>query len=287
MQGVVVGVFFGLGAIGVWSSFWETLPSLGPSRRVEKLSGAQLPAALEWWQLGAGGAVMVVVSVVTGVAPLGVALGMAVLVAPALGRGGSAEADFASKTDAVAAWVESLRDLMRGTHGIEGALRASAENAPPALKHDLLTMNRRVDTGQPLRLALVKLAEDVNNPICDLVVALLVNTLSSSAMQVPTLLGEISDHARDRAHQHLQVHTSRQKQRTQLRLVGMIVFASSALFIVLFRGYLAPLGSGVGQVLLIGAAVVTGLLLLWIANLSTLAPIPRVLDPAKFLETHA
>lgn len=275
----VVGACGGLGLVVLCSAFWE--PSSKPAEMPE------IPKlAISWmspWQIPVALAVAVLGWVVTGWIPLGIALAFIVLAGPALAATSSSEADFAARTEAVAAWTESLRDTMRGARGIEAAIRVTGENAPLAIRGTLQRMNRRIAMGVPLPEALADCADEVNSPVFDLIAGVLLNALTVSSAQVPTMLDEIAAQARERAHSHLQIHTSRSKTRTQLRLVGIIVIVTIVGFIAVFGSYLEPLGTPQGQTVLSLAAFCVGGLLLWIASLSALQPMARMLDPRRAL----
>lgn len=281
MVAVVLGLGLGAGVLLVLSAFWVPAHAVAAPNRfalprvgVPWLATWQIPAALV-----AGSAAWAI----TGWAPLGTGIATLVLVGPALTATSSSEADFAKRTEAVAGWIETLRDTMRGHRGIEAAIRVTSDNAPLAIRPPLQRMSRRIAMGVPLRDAMADCADEVDNPVFDLIVAVLLNALSVSANQVPAMLDEIAGQARERAHSHLQVHTSREKQRTQLRLVGIIVIVTILGFLAMFGPYLAPLGTPAGQVVLSGAAACVGALLMWIASLSSLQPMARMLDPRRAL----
>lgn len=278
----LLGIGIGTGILIALSAFWKpTAPAAHrpeiPTLDIPWLSTWQIPAAIA--AAGIGWAV-------TGWAPLGITLATLVLVAPALGNTSSSESDFAARTEAVASWTETLRDTMRGSRGIEAAIRVTGDNAPVAIRPALQRMNRRISMGVPLPDAMADCANDINSPVFDLVAAVLLNALSVSAAQVPDMLDDIAVQARERAHSHLQVHTSRSKQRTQLRLVAIIVIVTIFGFIAVFGSYLAPLASPEGQTILSFAAACVGGLLLWIASLSALPPMTRMLDPRRALTSR-
>lgn len=278
MLGLAVGAAFGAGIVLAWSAFWE--PAEPPLDDEFERPG---PSWFEWWQVAAAVVAAGVAWFLTGWPAVSVAAATVVLAAPSLSGTSGAEAEFADRTEAVAGWVESLRDTMRGSRGIEGALRVTADTAPLPIRQQLRRMNRRITMGVPLRESLCQMADEVANPVCDMVVAVMVNALGLSSAQLPQMLDQIAEQARERAHAHLQVHTSRAKSRTQLRLVAIILFLSMVMFFVFFGSYLSPLRTPVGQVIVAVALGVMGWCLLWIAKLSALPDHGRVLDPGRGL----
>lgn len=280
MMGALLGLTFAAGLVLAWSTFWE------PSEDRDSFNDDEIPTrGLPTWVrprlAGAGVAVGLIVAAISDWPVAGAAVGIAVTAIPTLVGSSRSQADFAGRTEAVAGWVESLRDTMRGARGIEGALRVTAETAPVALRRPLLRMNQRIAQGVKTEVALCDLADEVDNPVCDMVVGVLVHALARSSAQVPSLLDDISAHAREEAHAHLQVHTSRASARTTLRLSGGAMAGGVTLFLVAFRDYLAPLNTTTGQFILAGALAVMGLALVWTAKLSALPPQRRVLDPRR------
>ncbi len=276
---LICGATLFAGIMLCWSAFWEPMP-LAFGRPDTK---PPTPTWVSPWQIPVASTSAVAVWLLTDWVPLGLAVAVLVMVGPGLVSNSGAEAGFADRTDAVAAWVESLRDTMRGSRGVEGALRVTADTAPVAIKAPLQKLNRHVSMGVGFNEAMADCADEIDNPVFDMIAAVLLNALAVSAAQVPSMLDDIASQARERAHSHLQIHTSRTKQRTQLRLVGIIVIVTIVGFVLMFGSYLAPLGTPNGQLVLSAATLAVGGLLGWIAELSALPPRRRVLDPRRVM----
>lgn len=249
----------------------------GPWVKVVWLSAWQIPAAL---------IAAVIAIVITGWFPLGVASAAFIITGPALIRSSASQANFAQKTEGIAMWCEALRDTMQASRGIEAAIKITAQNAAKPIRDELTRMNRRISMGMGLSEALAECADEIANPVFDLISAVLLNGIAISPAQVPQLLDSIAEQAREQAYAHLQVHTSRAKQRSQLRLVGAIVLVSSIGFIVAFGTYLEPLSTTTGQMFLTLVAAAVAALLLWIVNLSTVQVHKRVIDPRRAINTQ-
>lgn len=282
MIGLVIGLVAGVGLIGVWSAFWEPMElSLAGVRRSPTTTGLRLPAGIEPVPLAIGTVVAATGSAVTGRLVTFCALGIVMSVAPSLAKGSGSEQRFADTTDAVAAWVESLRDLMRGAHGIEGALRSSTNSVGQELRPAVERLNRRRDAGIEIGDALVLLADEVKNPVMDVAVTSLLASLEHASTELPSVLDELAMRARSMAKDHRLVFRSRKKARTQLRLVGQILIGFLGLSMVALKDTVAPLQHGIGRVAVVATMVWIAAMLLWIANLSTIAGTPRVLDPGR------
>ena len=285
----MVGLLIGLAAgVGVWSALWEPMNlSLVGARDTKLVPGVRLPAGIELVPLAIGVLVGAVGSVATGRLVTFCALGIVIAVGPALVKGSGSEQQFADTTDAVASWVESLRDLMRGAHGIEGALRASTNSVGPQIRPAVARLNLRRDAGVEVGDALVMLAEEVKNPVMDVAVTSLLASLEHASTELPAVLDELAVRARSMAKDHRLVFRSRKKARTQLRLVGQILIGFLGLSMFALKDTVAPLHEGVGRLAVIATMLWIAAMLLWIANLSTISGTPRVLDPARTRKAKA
>jgi len=284
--GPLIGLLLGAGVLCMWAGvFWDA-PAAKADDGFRRSMFSSL-SMFEQWQYVAAPAVGAVLWLLTGWVSIAVAGAVVVLAGPTLAVSSRSEADFAERTEAVAGWVDSLRDTMRGARGIEGAVRVTAETAPLPIRPALKRMTRRVSMGVSLRESMAQMADEYDNEVCDLVVSVMVNALDLSSAQLPSMLDTIAQQAREQAHAHLQVHTSRAKSRTQLRLVATIVFLSLIMFFVVFADYLKPLDSPTGQLVVAMALVVLGYCVLWIARLSAFPARGRVLDPNRGLTSEA
>lgn len=284
LVGPLLGALAGCGCVLVWSAFfWEPAPTKEAEGLVTRNVFSSLLEMFELWQFAAAAIAGLSAWLVTGWLAAAIAAVVVVLAAPTHSSAARSEADFAERTEAVAGWVDALRDTMRGSRAIEGAIRVTAASAPLPIRPALLRMNRRVALGEPLREALADMADEYQNEVCDLVVSVLVNALGLSSAQIPSILDTIAEQARAQAFAHLQVHTSRSKSRTQLRLVGIATVLGLGLFFVAFADYLAPLNSPSGQLIVAVALAVLGSCVLWIARLSSFPVKERVLDPRRAL----
>ena len=229
---------------------------------------------------------------------LGIAVGAAVLVGAATGwpvaaapcRGGllgrpgavhrveERQTATIARVEAVAGWAEMLRDTMAGAAGLEQAIAATATVAPPPIRRDVATLAARLER-QRLGPALRAFADDVADPTCDLVVAALLLAAEHQASRLGELLGTLATAARDQATMRLRVEAGRARTRTSVKVIVGITLGLALFLAVLNHGYLAPYGSGVGQLVLL---LVGGL---FAAAFAWLAKMTRPAEPARFLVT--
>jgi len=181
-----------------------------------------------------------------------------------------------ARTDAIAAWTEMLRDTMAGAAGLEGAIVASAQAAPPPIRAEVVSLAARLER-QRLGPALRAFADDLSDPTADLVVAALVLAADRHAGRLGDLLGSLARSARDHATMRLRVEAGRARTRTAVRVMVGATLAMAAGLALLNRGYLAPYGSALGQLVLL---VVVGC---FAGSFWWLTRMARADAPARFL----
>lgn len=298
MIGAVLGAVFALGLLTIYSALLPTaalsnaaegLVSSSPQSQRRANRHRQQPKVLGSVQnLDATGVVVAVmvafaVWLLTEWWLLAAFSAMGALLGPRVLRSGSAEAQHSRENEAIAIWVESLRDTMRASRGVQGAITANIDTAPELLRPPLAKMAKKICHGLPTEYALVEFANELKNPLADLVVAVLVEALSGSAGRLPKVLEEIAVSARSRSVAHLEVHTSRSRARTSLKLVLIVSALSVLSFFIAFEEYLAPLRSGSGQLLAALIMACMSSCLFWIARLSEIPTPKRIIDPGASL----
>jgi tight adherence protein B len=248
--GAVCGAALGLGILLVVLGLRGTPP--GPPRPARRADGRQPP-----WLLQATAAVMaaIVVLLLTGW-PVGALLaGLVAAVVPGtLGRIRQ-EADTVARTEAVAAWTELLRDTLAAAAGLEEAIGATAAAAPEPIRPEVQRLGRRLDHGT-LPDALERFADELANPAADLVVAALLTAARREARELVPLLTELARSARAEAEMRLRVHVSRARIRTAVRVVVGTLGLFAGGLLLFNRPYLAPYGTAVGQLVLLGVGAV-------------------------------
>ena len=121
-----------------------------------------------------------------------VAAGVLVAAGPALLGGTKTAERRLDRLDALATWTESLRDLVATGVALPEALPASAAAAPPPLRGPLGALVDRLRTREPLPDALHALADDLDDPGADLVVAALLLNARVQGRQLRAVLTAIA-----------------------------------------------------------------------------------------------
>lgn len=152
--------------------------------------------------------------------------------------------------EALAVWIEQLRDTMAGARGLEQAIVATAETAPSLLRPAAARLAARL-SHEPLSAAAVDFSDEVDNSLADFVVAVLVTASEQQVRDVGTVLTHLAECCRDEVKMRTRVWVSRARTRSAIRIIGIVVVAFVAGLFVLNRSYLEPYGSPTGLVVLV------------------------------------
>ncbi len=203
-------------------------------------------------------------------------VGSALVVIRALRRTSRAHRDEVALADAIATWVEQLRDTLSGASGLQSALIASGRLAPEALSAPLGELVARLEY-ERTPAALRRFADDVSHPTADFVVAALVVAVEHQARDLTSLLGQLAVAAREEAHLRTRVWIGRTRTRTAVRMIGLIVPAMLFAILLVDREYLRAYDSWGGQVVLATIA------LLFAAALAGMERLAVIRLPERFL----
>ncbi|TDO55459.1 Flp pilus assembly protein TadB [Kribbella sp. VKM Ac-2571] len=247
----------------------DETPSLFRHRSVE--------ARKNMVRLGAAFAVGLLVLVVTRWLVLAVALGLLAAMADRFFGGTGEERRAIDRLDALATWTEALRDTIAGAVGLEQAIPATAVNAAPAIKPSLNLLVDRLRIREPLPSALMRFADDLDDPSADLIVAALVLNARLRGPGLREVLSALADSAREELDVRRKVAAERRSTRRSVQVVVAITLIMAAGLVLFNSAYMAPYTSFIGQVVL---AVVIGLYalgLLWLRRLA------KIEVPDRFL----
>lgn len=247
-----------------------------PRRRREQIDAHQATWLV---RISVGVLACVIVWFATGWITATLMIGVGVVAAPALSGGRRRRAAQIAKVEALASWAESLRDLLSAAAGVQEAVQASASTkvAAPAIAGSVGRLAARMQHGDP-RVALDAFAEEVADPVGDLMVAALRMALTRQAGQLSSVLSEAATSARAAATMRMRVEASRARVHTSMNItVGVTVVVGLGL-LLLQRSYLEPFDTFEGQLVfcLIGAVFALGFY--GVARLSRATPVPRLIE---------
>lgn len=202
------------------------------------------------------------------------ALGFAV---PSLVGGKKRAEAVIARTEAVAAWTETLRDTLAATSGLQRAIVATAAVAPKPIAREVEAMAGQLRARQPLPEALRAFADDLSDATADLVVSTLVLAYERRAGNLSALLGALSTSARDEAAMQRRILADRASVRAAVSVVTVVTVGAFVVLVSFNRAFLRPYDSAFGQVMLALVGVVFGMGLWVLHKLGRLPTTERVL----------
>ena len=233
------------------------------------------PAANRLARAGMGVGTAVVVLGATGWPLAAFLAGTAGTVLPGLTAGRRQRIDQRAVVEAIAAWTEMLRDAVASGRGVQEAVAITAPLAPAALREATLSLRARSVRG-PLAPALRAFADEVADPMADLVAATLSLAATREVRELSDLLGALARTTRQRAALRMAAEAGRAGMRTTARAIGGLTVALLAGLIALQPAYLAPYATPAGQVVAAAAAGWFGLGFWGLSRLGQPAPTRRL-----------
>lgn len=189
------------------------------------------------------------------------------------------QVDDRALVEALAVWIEQLRDTMAGARGLEQAIAATAETAPLVLRPSVIRLADRLDHDS-LSNSARAFAEEVDNSLADFVVAVLVTASQQQVRDVGAVLGQLAECCRDEVKMRTRVWVSRARTRSAVRIIiGVLVVFVAGLF-TFNRSYLQPYGSASGLV------VLTAVIGLFVAALSSMNHLAKFEAPPRFVSNR-
>ena len=269
LTGFTVGI---MAAVGVWIAIAGFLGVAAKESRVARtLRWDDL-----WWR-----AVIVLVAFVAGwvltgwPAAGGVAAGCATVM-PLLSGTRRNRQRLEARSDAVASWAEMLRDTISSHAGLREAIAVTARVAPTPIRAEVQALAVRAER-ESLPGALRRFADEVGDPVADLVVASLVIAAERQAQRLAELLSEIAKSAREHAAMRSRVETGRARTYASSRALVAITFGLAVVLMVFSPQFMKPYDAFTGQLVMlaIGALFVGAL---WsLVQLGRPATAPRLL----------
>jgi Flp pilus assembly protein TadB len=247
--------------------------------RVERMP-AQVAAPANWPRAGTALGCGLLVHMLTGWPVLGLLTAVGTIALPRVMSGARRRA-VTERGEAVARWVEMLRDTMAGAAGLEEAVAVTAQHPPPPIRTAVEHLARRLQH-QPLPSAMRGFAAEAGDPSADLLAAALITASTNEARDLGRLLGALVDTTRAQVHMRRSIDAGRAHVRSATRLVLMVTLAFIVALFAFSRDYLAPYATVEGQLWLglVGLAFFAALALLVRLDRSDLPERRLVLDTA-------
>jgi hypothetical protein len=177
------------------------------------------------------------------------------------------------RTDALASWIESLRDVLLAGEQPIGAIAATVPTAPPTIRPAVRRLSAALGHVEP-DVAFRRFADELDDPLGDLVSAGLLIAVQRGARTV-AVLTSLADQARTAADRRRIVEAERAPIQREVLLLSLIMGGLVLVLLVLGRSsYLAAYDTGQGQLFLGTILAVYAVLLLRVQRLSRF-PRPR------------
>jgi Flp pilus assembly protein TadB len=261
----IAGVVLAVGIAVAWSGF-EYQP--GPTRRrlmrptpiVGGVVGASLVVAVSGWIIPS-----VVVGLIVG------------WVVNSIQRGPAGVEFGVERTEALASWVENVRDVLRSGNQPVGSIGATTETCPLSIRPHVRVLFARLAAGQPAELAFRRFADDMDEPLADLVAVGLLIAVSRGA-ETEDVLSALATQARHQADRRRIVEAERAPMRREVWMVSLVMCALlGCVFLFARSSYLNAYDDASGQIFLALVLVGYGALLMWVGRLATFP------QPSRFL----
>jgi tight adherence protein B len=196
------------------------------------------------------------------------------------GRSGTRE-----RTAAIALWCEMLRDAVGTARGLEGVLAATSQAAPLPIRDEVRRMADLLET-EGLDPALAGLADDLDHPTADLVVAALRLSATSGGGQLRAVLASLAGSAYDDASSRARIDVARERPRAAMRYTALIIGGFVLLLVAFSRSYLAPYSSPTGQAVLVVVGLYWAAGFAWMRRMGREEPAERLIlrseqEPAR------
>lgn len=179
--------------------------------------------------------------------------------------------------EALDRWVRTLGSLLPTGRSIQDAIRVSLRQSPALLAPHLRLLAVRLSDRWTIQQALFALADDLDSPDADAVIAALALAAQRGGTGASATLAALADNTQDRLRALREIETERAKPRFVVRQVTLITLVVLGLALAFGGSFFAPYGTDLGQVLL--AALVAAYLssLLFLRRMTLPRPRQRIL----------
>lgn len=182
------------------------------------------------------------------------------------------------RIEAVQDWARRLSDVLILGTGLEQAIITSVRTAPAPIRTEVDALAARLSARWPTETALRVFADELNDPVGDLVVAALILADRRRGPGLARALAAIADAVTQEVAVRRLIEADRAKPRATARAVTVIALLAVG-FGLLNGSYLSPYATPLGQ--LVFAAIAVGFItaLAWMRALTLTPAQPRILRP--------
>jgi tight adherence protein B len=152
--------------------------------------------------------------------------------------------------EALDRWVRSLASTLTTGKSITDAIRISRRTAPELLREELGVLVARLNNRMETREALMRFADALDSPDVDAVVAALILAANRGSNGASVTLQALADSLQSQLKGRRVIESERAKPYVVVRQVTVITLVTLAAAVALGRGFFAPYGTPIGQVIL-------------------------------------
>lgn len=153
------------------------------------------------------------------------------------------------RLEALESWTRHLADVLGGSAGIEEALRSSAANPPQPIAEEVRALGRRLAFRTPTEQALRAFADDLDDPIGDVIAAALILACRARGKGLREVLQGLARTVAKDVAARREIDAERATHRTTTRWVIVALLGYTG-FGLINRSYVAPFGTLSGQIVL-------------------------------------
>ncbi|MEL4504769.1 type II secretion system F family protein [Luteococcus sp. H138] len=153
--------------------------------------------------------------------------------------------------EALDRWVRSLGASLPTGKSVTDAIRATAAQAPERIRGPVQVMVARLDARWSTREALLALADDLDSPDADAVLASLILAAERGGIGATAILTELADTIQTRLRALREIEAERAKPRVVVRQVTLISLLSVAAALLLRPSFFLAYRSPIGQVMML------------------------------------
>src|SRR5680860_352702 len=172
-----------------------------------------------------------------------------------------------ARVEAMEEWTRSLSGVLTAGVGLEQALIATLRSTPDAIRPEVTHLVARLRARWGTEAALRAFADEVNDATGDLVAANLILGARRRGAGLATVLEALAESVAADVRARRQVEADRAKPRATARWVTIIT-AAVLVLLALNGSYIAPYGTGFGQVILLTLLGAYAGVLIWMRSMA-------------------
>jgi Flp pilus assembly protein TadB len=277
---VLVGAGIGVGIALVISGIWSTGPPVGRMSMMKRLDPANRQAAI----------CAVILALMVGLVtrwPVGAAIGGAVGWTLRSALQPNTSRRVTGRLEALAAWIEALRDSIAAHRGLLAAIESTVNTAPPSIRDNVAALVVRIKSGMALDSALYAFAGELGDAAVDEAIAPLILASRFGGSDLQGLLATAAGNTRDQIALWQRIEIARAKPRRDMRLVIAVTLVFTLGVLLIGHGYFKPFGTPVGQIVLLAVAGLFASGFGAMNRLSRPQPMPRLFDSPSALPARS